>query len=385
MVFTAESLPEVVSSPELFSRRDVVQILAPGGWIKDVIQRQPLSRASRWSLFVDMLLLAPSLLTTCTPSKPPTPTPTVQPETGIPQKPEQGKQRLNDELGQLPDSVVKSLLFARVKPFYEPNPPKSVNYDGLEVKVSEPVVVLKTINTNQVTGLFSPRDSSFTTLEPLYPTKATLIRLPYIGLVLDSEKSGIPTANLAEDGTPLIDIDYPTNIPLYEGFSPVITITTPDPSFIKPEQRQLYTNFERFAYIKEACSSLLVDILIEESVKKMHGLGLNITMEVRTPNGGKRQTEALTQSLSIVNNALGRFAAVIDLAGYLLAFKAIERTDINDPNNMDAGFARVRPSMQAANLGTSPQDILYKSFYWALTTPEADKQLAHTGNLNSIP
>lgn len=295
------------------------------------------------------------------------------------------KQRLNTELDELPNSTVKSLLTARIKPLFGPHPPKSINYEGLEIKIAKSKVVSKTVNINEVRGLYSPRDSSFVTLEPLYPTKETTIRIPYLGLLLDSERSDIPVGNLAVDNTPLIDIVFPTDKPFYEGFSHVITITTPDPSVIEPEYRNLYRNFEKFAYVKEACSLLAIDILVEEIVKKMGNLGLNPTIEARTINGTRKQAEALAQSLSIINNAQGRLAAVIDLAGYLLAFKVLEGTKVDDPNNMDQGLLKLRPNMQAVNLGTSAQDILYNSFRWALTTPGSDKLLVHIGNINNIP
>lgn len=76
--------------------------------------------------------------------------------------------------------------------------------------------------------------------------------------------------------------------------------------------------------------------------------------------------------------------AAIDLAGYLLAFKATEGTDMDNPNT-DPSFTKVHPGMQAVQLGTLPQDILYHSFHWAITTPEASEQLTHTGNINNIP
>lgn len=331
-----------------------------------------LSRRDFLRVAIKATIFAPNLLAACKSIE-------------SPLKPDSGKQKLNDELDKLPDSPIKSFLQTRVKPLYGPNPPKSINYDGQEIKVYNPTVILKTINTNSVRGLVAPRSSSFITPEPLLPTKETQIRIPYLGVVLDSEKATIPAGNLAKDGTPLVDIYFPTDKPLYEGLSPVITITTPDPSFIKPEFRQLYKNFERFTYIKEACSLLLVDILIEETIKKMHGLGLNITMEVKTPSGVRKQAEGLIQSLSIINNTMGRFAASFDLAGYLLAFKATEGTEIDDPNNIDAGFAKVRPSMQTAVLGTSATDILYNCLRWVLSTPEANSQLAHVGNINNIP
>lgn len=298
---------------------------------------------------------------------------------------DQGKQRLNDELDKLPDSPIKSLLFVRVKPLFGPNPPTSINYDGLEVKVLNPRVFLKTVNAAGVSAEYSPRNSSSIDLEPLYPIRETHLKVPYLGLVLASEKSIIPAENIANDGTILLDVGFSTRMPLYEGLWPAITITTPESSYIKPAYKQLFKNFERLAYIKEACSLLLLDILIEETVKTMRGLDLDPTIEVKTPAGTIRQAEALIQSMQEINNSQGRLAAVIDMAGYLLAFKAVEHTEIDDPNNMDPHFVKVRPSMQTASLGTSPQDILYNSFRWVLTTPEADKYLVHVGNLNQIP
>lgn len=100
---------------------------------------------------------------------------TPQPDQEDSQKIDLGKRKLNIELDELPNSSIKTLLLSRVKPLYSPNPPKSINYDGLEVKVSNPKVVLKTVNINRVSGFFTPRDSSFTTPEPLYPTRATSI------------------------------------------------------------------------------------------------------------------------------------------------------------------------------------------------------------------
>lgn len=82
---------------------------------------------------------------------------------------------------------------------------------------------------------------------------------------------------------------------------------------------------------------------------------------------------------------MGRFAACFDLAGYLLAFKATEGTEIDDPNNMDPGLAKVRPSMQTVALGTSTVDILYNSFRWVLSTPDASSQLVHVGDIKKLP
>lgn len=324
------------------------------------------------------------VMTSCTPTKPqPVERPAIVVE--ISQRQDIGKQRLNQELDNLPDSVIKSLLTTRVKPLFSPNPPKSMTYEGLNIKISDPLVILKTVNTNSVSGFYTPRDSSGIRLESLYPTKEDSLRIPYLYLVLDSEKTTIPASNLSKDGTPFVDMTFPTDQALYEGLRPVITITTPDPSVVKTEYKQLYRNFERFAYIKEASSMLLVDLFITETVKKMNALGLSTTVETKTSGGEKKQAEALIQSLVGMNNLNGRLNAAFDIAGYLLAFKATEKTELNDPNNMDSSFLKVRPLMQTVDLGVSPQDILSRSLRWAITTPDADKYLTHVGNLKNIP
>ncbi len=351
------------------SRRDMLKAIVPGGWIPEAIRGGlgGLSTPAQISLVKDAALLLGTAGVVFVETQ---------------SKPDEGKRRLNEELDRLSDSPIKSLLAARVKPFFGSNPPKSVTYDGLDIKVSNPTVVLKTVNTDSASGVYTPRDSSFSTLEPLYPTKEVTLKIPYLGLVSDSEKATIPAANLASDGTPLIDMNFPVDKPFYEGITPVITITTPDSSFIKSADKQLFKNFERFGYVKEACSMLLLDIYFEETVKEMHALGLNITMETRAKNGTVRQAEGLVQSLTVLHNAGGRIAASIDLAAYLLAFKALEGVDINYSYTMDQG---VRQSMQAVSLGTSAQDILFNSFRWVLGTPDASKQLDHFGNIANIP
>lgn len=295
-----------------------------------------------------------------------------------------GKQRLIKELDKLPDSVVKSLLQARIKPLFGQNPPSSLNYDGLDIKLSRSAVVLKNLNANSVSGHFTPRDSSTTKLEPLFPTKNSTLRLPYRGLMLDTEKQNFPPRNLDTDGNLLIDVEFPIDKPFYEGLSPVITVVAPDPAVLVENNRQIYKNLERLVLVKEACTFLLVDIFISEAVRKMHEAGFDITIEAKDRSGKIRQGEALIQSLALANNALGRIAAAIDLGGYLLAFKAVEGTEI-DPEKLDESFAMARSSMKAVELGTLPKDVLYNSFHWAITDPDASQQLHHVGNINKIP
>ncbi|MCL5091123.1 MAG: hypothetical protein M1514_03880 [Patescibacteria group bacterium] len=344
-------------------------------------RRENVSDEGRRNLIkaLPFIILAPGLLVTaCTVPKPQSIKQEVKP--GV----DEGKKRLNEELDKLPDSIVKSLLFARIKPLFGPNPPEKLNYDGLDIKAANPAVILETVNTNSVSGHSTFRDISYKP-DPLFPTKKTNIRFPYLGLVSDAEKPVIiPKDYLAKDGTILLDIVFSTDKPFIEGFSHSITVTAPDPSFVKPERRQNITNLERFCYIKEACSLLLIDIFTEETVKKIHELGLNIFLGARTQNKTK-QAEVLTQSLAVLSNSLGRFTVAVDLGGYLLAFKAIEGTDIDNPDNFDPNFVKLMANIRSVTLGTSSQEVLYNSFDWSLNTPEASSLLHHLGTLNKIP
>lgn len=183
----------------------------------------------------------------------------------------------------------------------------------------------------------------------------------------------------------MINITYPTNTPLYEGMDPQITMVSPDRTRADPSRRKLLENFERVTLIKEACAHLLFDLWVEEAVKTMHRLGLDPLVEVRQPNGQTKKAEAMIQSLVGFFDAKGRFAAALDLAGYLLGFKAIEGTELDDPNYTDANILKVVPKMRPVNLGTSGKEILTTSLNWAINTPEADTFLSHVGSLRSIP
>lgn len=293
-----------------------------------------------------------------------------------------GKQKLIREIDSLPESPIRALLLQRIKPYYRLVPPKTVDFGGTKIQIQNPEVGLRTENINQVSGRFTFRESRPS--EPLYPTQTTVVKIPYVGLLLDSERAEIPPQNVASDGTPLLEITFSPNIPFYTGFSPLMEVTTPDSSAIKPEYKKLYEVFERFVFIKEACSHLVFDLWTEEMVKKMRALGLRTSIEVRRQDKTRTTAEIVSQSINIIHNFNGRIAAAIDLAAVIVASKAVEGTELVDPRYTDKDFKRAYPSIQGFNLGETSQDILYNSLRWALTTPEA-KLLYHVGDLTKIP
>lgn len=299
-----------------------------------------------------------------------------------PQEVPLGKRKLIREIDGLPESPIKVLLLQRIKPYYRLDPPKTVDFGGIEIQIQHPEVRLKPENINQVSGRFTFRESRPS--EPLYPTQTTVVKIPYVGLLLDSERAEIPPQNLALDGTPLLEITFPYNRPFYTGFSPLIEVTTPDSSVIKPEYKKLYEVFERFVLIKEACSHLVFDLWVEEMVKKMHHLGFRSKVEARKADGSKATAEIVSQSINEIHNFNDRIVAAIDLAAYAVAFKAAEGTELVDLRYLDENYKKVYAGMRDISLGETPEDILYNSLRWALTTPEA-RLLHHAGSLDRIP
>lgn len=293
-----------------------------------------------------------------------------------------GTQKLIREINDLQESSIKTLLLQRIRPYYQLVPPKTVDFGGIEIQIQNPEVRLKTENVNQVSGRFTFRRSAPS--ESLYPTQTTVVKIPYVGLILDSERAEIPPQNVASDGTPLLEITFPSNRPFYTGFSPLIEVATPSPSVIRPGYEKLYEVFERFIYLTEACSHLVFDLWVEELAKKMRQLNLQSSVETKRRDGSKVNAEIISQSINLMYDFNGRIVAAIDLAAQVVAFKAAEGTELVEPQYLDEDYKRAYVNMRGVNLGDTPRDILYNSLRWALTTPEA-KLLHHIGDLARIP
>lgn len=314
----------------------------------------------------------------------PQPTPAQAPEKS--RELSLGKKKLNQEIDNLPTSLIKTLLVQRIKPYYQIDYPRTINYAGVEVEIFEPRIRLATGEiANKVSGLFTAREGITSYVEPLYPLQTERIKVPYVGLLSEVEKRRLfPPQNIASDGTPFIEIIFSSSEgPFYAGFTPLIQIITPNPLLIKPEKRRTIEALERFAYIKEACSHLLFDLWTEEMAKKMQELGFRSTIEVRRRDGLPIAAEVVSSVATQINNFAGRMIAALDIASYLVAVKAAEGTELVDPQRTDENFRKAYSRMDV-NLGETAQNILYNSLRWALITPEA-KLLDHVGDLTRIP
>lgn len=298
--------------------------------------------------------------------------------------PKPPKKRLLRAINSLPESPIKSLLADRTFLYYQDQPPKSVNISGVDFKIRAPTIVIETSNQTEVGGSYIPRAEGLPPSEALYPVAEEVIKIPYLGLLLESERQNFLQDNLAQDQTPFVYIRFPTNIPLYEGFNHKITIVTPNPNLIKPDSRVEYAAYEEFGFIKEASGLLLDDIWIKEVIKKMQELGWPTHIQARKSDGSVVQTEIIIQSLHIITLNNGRFLAARDLASYLIAFKAVWGTWVFRELPKDPKFAQVLPGIKDVNLGDSENEILYNSFKWAITSPVA-QGLVHIGSIKKLP
>lgn len=298
--------------------------------------------------------------------------------------PKPPKKRLLQAINSLPESPIKSLLANKTSLYYQDQPPQFVNISGVDFKIRAPAIVIETSNQIKPAGSYTPRSEGLSPSEALYPLAEETIKIPYLGLLLESERQNFPKDNLAQDQTPFLYIRFPTNRPLYEGFNHKITIVTPNPNLIKPDYRVEYAAYEEFGFIKEASGLLLDDIWIKEVIKKMQELGWPTHIQARKSDGSVVQTEIIIQSLRIITLNNGRFLAARDLASYLTAFKAVWGTWVFRELPKDPKFAQVLPGIKDVNLGDSEKEILYNSFKWAITSPAA-QGLVHMGSIKKLP
>jgi len=76
--------------------------------------------------------------------------------------------------------------------------------------------------------------------------------------------------------------------------------------------------------------------------------------------------------------------AANDIAAYLIAFRALEGTDILSilvQNNSE--YKAAYAASKQANLGNTATDALYAAYRWAIVTPEAEN-LFHHGDIKII-
>lgn len=282
----------------------------------------------------------------------------------------QGKERLTKEINDLPPSIVKDLLVQRLLPYYQTPMPATFNRSGFELKVHSAALTIQT--DDHPHGAFSVSLAG----EKFLVNKSGTLYLPLLGIVKPEDLNKFPKA---ADGTLLYPVTYQQDDLMYEGFSTGITVWTKQP-------RDTYTaNYESLTYLKEACSLLLFDILLEEYYKKMTSLNLPTSLEVRGDDNKLTTVEVINRLQGVAFSKKGRSLAALDLAGAILHIKAVEDTPLIQTAAIDSRVGFAVPAMRAVNLGNSSTSVLLNSLREAVNIGLAYPNLPFTGDMTQLP
>lgn len=298
------------------------------------------------------------------------------------------KDKLVGLVKELPSSLIKDLLVSRITPLFEPNPPTTINRAGVDIKV----------DNSRVNTAFFPRgqsqaaegfafmwgDKQNRPSKPLYPNQNTIVYIPLPAIIFPEDRDKVQRYKIMPDGVPAVDISYLAIHPFYEGIRPTINLTFMHPLDVPKQYQKTQDLFVNSTFIKEACVLLATDLLIEEIIRKMREYGLPTHLMAKTGEGTSAQGEIVSHSIPTLQNAnKGRLLAAIDLASYVLFYKAIEGTDMLTELKTESNHAALIPLALGANIGNSENDVLYKSMRWAVDNKSAT--VLYFGNMDRIP
>lgn len=312
------------------------------------------------------------------PTKPSVPAPAIV-AIATPIPPSDPRERLSFEINRLPDSPIKAALIARALPYYQGTPPFTLNRAGLPIKVYGASISKRTANEIAMHGDLGIRDSKLVPSEIYHPLSEAVGKLPLPNLLTSQEKAKLPQQSSAPDKTPLFRYEMPASSSFYAGLWPNIVITTPDHGILDPGNKEFYQRVEKFAYIKEASSLLFIDLYLEEIQRKCQELGLPTTIPAKNQLGEVSNREIVTNFWDFAMGHGGRITASSDIAGYLIALKAMEKTGIPSVISHDP---RIKPTvdlLSRIDLGQTPHDIWVRSMEESVTNP-ALQSVQHLGD-----
>lgn len=279
-----------------------------------------------------------------------------------------GPEKLEAIIEELPPSPIKNLLLERALIYFR-QPARTIG--NVEFRLEKPTVSQKTWDKPQVYGEFTPRLSSGISPEFFYPRNDTSRLIPYFFEL--------------EQPYQTVQVNFSRGVGLATGFRPSITITTPRSEIIQPQYRDLLHANEKFVFTKEACTVLFFDLLLEKTIMSMEKEGLPTHIEVISRDGQTTlNIEFLSQALGLLNNQDGRTKAIIDIAGYVLALKALQDTEVANLIIQDPKIRTVLPDIQAIDLGKTPDELFFKTFVWILLNPQV-QMLPHLGDIDKLP
>lgn len=332
------------------------------------------------------LALSPLVLTGCAPSgKAPK---TDSPDNLFPEGAEVpgARERLVSEINTLPQSPIKNALIERVLPYYQTQTPFVLNRSGLKINVYSSHISHTKTRGNENMAWAGLHKQSVVAPDNLHTTETLSVKMPLPGLRTSEELASVPVNSLAPDQkTPWIDFTINPQDYIQGGIQPEILITTTHPGLLNAADRILEANAEKFLFVKEACSFLFIDMYLEQMYKKSQELGLQTTVNVKDQKDNIREVEVLTTAWDILMQFGGRTKAITDLAGYVLALKALSGTSVSQ--ELAKRAARYGPAINllaSKDLGTTPESILVKTIDLVMRSPEI-QAFDHQGDISKIP
>lgn len=303
------------------------------------------------------------------------------------------KIKLREVVASLAPSPIRDLLLSKALYYYQNPRPKVVGIGaGVEIQIYNATVeqVVQPSNTVDVTkisyaGNFNFRDPGNVAgivIERLYPTKDEAIKIPISVIPDEEDLKNAVSGNIAQDGTPLLEVDFDATDYMLQGVSPAIRLFVPRISTISGDRIE---RLIRFILLKEASQLLLCHVWLEETAKKMEALCLPRYVRVKLSDGSEGVAEILTSAFVNLMNYQGRFVAGLDSAGLALAFKALEGTDIaNEFANSNPQMGAIAVEIEALSLGTTQGEILRNSLRWGIDSQAAGK-VFRAGDVKKFP
>jgi hypothetical protein len=286
----------------------------------------------------------------------------------------ESQRRMIDEIQALPDSPVKSLLIKRALPYFNQSTPFQAKLGDVTFPVHGSSVTERT--TADVTGTFRPRGNKSPSGITLRETVTVPVPLDFM-VPTEIERRRFGNNRFSSDQTPFVPITFKQGEEIYQGISPEITISHPVPTTKHTEAQT------KFSFIKEACTLAFFDLMTENIVKKMKENNVPTYIKVKG-----EQIEVVHEAISRIYGNGGRFLALLDIGGYILAFKAYEGTEINktiqEPKENVGLFAHISAGLAEVNFGSDDLQTLHTVSQWVLAHPETN-MLGHVGTISKLP
>lgn len=283
---------------------------------------------------------------------------------------------------ELPPSVLKHLLVARVQPYFSNTPPKIMNTSGIPIELNPPIYKAIEVPPNRAMGHGTLLEEI---AEEVRISETRLGKVPYPGYLTPQEAASITTR--FPDGSVYIELELPAGGEVAYKLQPRLILDLPSPSFVArvPEpQRTIGRKLVKFLMMKEAATILAIDLSIEFMAEKMRQRGESQSVKAARKDGSQLEISVLPQVTREMGSKDGRYWSSIDKAGVVLGYHAIKGSGkAPDFLKHDSGIAIVQSDLDRLILGTTPIEIYQNTMRWCATP--ISEALYHRGNMNSLP